>query len=219
MPTRWNRRVILILVLAAMPLACTNATPTAATVATTAGTSATPTAGTPQPAGTVATQPAGTGKSRAGQSFVISLSSGGTQRTALLHVPTGYSSATAVPLIVNFHGKGETGKDQEALSGMSGLADQAGFLVAYPNGIDGQWNDASGSASAADRQFVRDLVTKLRADYTVDPKRIYAAGMSNGGGMTNRVGCDLADVFAAIAPVEGGYSDWEGSAVQGRAGQ
>jgi polyhydroxybutyrate depolymerase len=45
----------------------------------------------------------------------------------------------------------------------------------------------------------------MLARYPVDPKRIYATGFSNGGGMVNRLGCDLADRFAAIAPVSGAF--------------
>ncbi len=113
-----------------------------------------------------------------------------------------------MPLILNFHGLGSNGQEQEAQTGMSALADLKGFLVAYPNGINQngkqEWNSNPGSP---DLQFIGDLVQQLQADYKVDPKRMYATGMSNGGGMTNRVGCDMADVFAAIAPVEGGYPD------------
>lgn len=58
-------------------------------------------------------------------------------------------------------------------------------------------------------EFTRDLVSYvqniLSADmkFTIDKKRIYATGMSNGGFMSNRVGCELADIFAAVAPVSG----------------
>jgi polyhydroxybutyrate depolymerase len=189
-----NKKVLLILALA-MPLACIY-------TAETAGTNTPPAAGTNTP------QAAGTSAPPAGQSITISLSTGKTKRDAWIHIPAGYSSATAVPLVLNFHGDTSTGKEQEALSGMSALADREGFLVAYPNGINQKWDDGAGADGAADRQFVRDLVKKLMLDYTVDPKRIFATDMSNGGGMTNRVGCSLADIFAAVAPVEGGYKDW-----------
>jgi polyhydroxybutyrate depolymerase len=193
MVTRGKKRAILLILMRTLPLGCSGAATTAEpSAATTAEPSAATAAGT----------------YRAGQSFDISLSSGGVARDAWLHVPAGYSAAAPVSLILNFHGDGSNGKEQEALSAMSALADRQGFLVAYPNGLNEQWSAASGSAGAADRQFVRDLVSKLQADYKVDPKRIYATGMSNGGGMTNRVGCDLADLFAAVAPVEGGYGDW-----------
>ena len=215
---RWNKKVMLILMLA-LSLACVStaktASPTQTAGASTpqAGGASTPQTGstnTLQAGSTNTPQTGGANTSQAGQSLVISVSTGGKTRDALVHIPSGYSSAAPVPLIVNFHGDGSTGKEQEALSGMSALADREGFLVAYPNGINQQWNTDAGPAGAPDRKFISDLVSQLRTDYRVNPKRIYATGMSNGGGMTNRVGCSMANIFAAIAPVEGGYI--EGSA-------
>lgn len=188
---RWNKKIIQILLLA-LPVACVF---------------------TSQTTGTNMPQTANTSAPQTGKSFSLSISTGGATRDAWVHIPAGYASAKTAPLIVNFHGLGSTGKDQEAQTGMSALADQKGFLVAYPDGVaqngKQQWNTDHGSP---DVQFIGDLVQKLQADYKVDPKRIYATGMSNGGGMTNRVGCDLANIFAAIAPVEGGYADpgWKG---------
>jgi polyhydroxybutyrate depolymerase len=54
-------------------------------------------------------------------------------------------------------------------------------------------------------QLVRDLIDSLEARCSIDPARIYATGHSRGGGMANRLGCDLSDRIAAIAPVSGDY--------------
>jgi polyhydroxybutyrate depolymerase len=191
---QWNKKVMLIL-MPVLLVACVHTTQTASP-----GILITDGAGSP-PA-------AETGAPLTGQHKGITILEGKTPRTALIYIPSNYSPAKAAPLILNFHGLGSNGQEQEAQTGMSVLADQAGFLVAYPNGINQngkqQWDSSHGSA---DLLFIGDLVKKLQADYKVDPKRIYATGMSNGGGMTNRVGCDMADIFAAIAPVEGGYPD------------
>jgi polyhydroxybutyrate depolymerase len=56
---------------------------------------------------------------------------------------------------------------------------------------------------------VRDLIASLERQYSIDPKRIYATGISNGGGMTDRVGCTMADIIAAIAPDSGAYNFWQ----------
>jgi polyhydroxybutyrate depolymerase len=214
MNIQWNQRITLILMLA-LSLACVYTAKTAGTStpqtgpspeANTAKTPGTRILQTRQSPETNTAKTAGTGTTQTGQSLDISLSSGGKTRDAWVHIPASYSSATAVPLIVTFHGFGSDGKGAEAETGLSALADSEGFLVAYPNGMNRQWYTDPGSAGAADRQFIRDLVKNLQTDYKVDPKRIFATGMSNGGGMTHRVGCDLADIFAAIAPVEGGYA-------------
>jgi len=142
-------------------------------------------------------------------SFEGTLTSGNDTRHYLLHVPASYQPGTPTPLVINFHGYGSNSSQEEALSGMSRKADQAGFLVVYPDGLNHQWFEGPDTNGAADRQFVRDLIKHLQDQYTINPRRIYAAGMSDGGGMTNRMGCDLADVFAAIAPVAGAYKFWQ----------
>jgi polyhydroxybutyrate depolymerase len=156
-------------------------------------------AGAPTPAAA----PAGTG------SFDASLSSSGVTRHYRLHVPALYRPGQPAPLVVNLHGLGADSREQEALSNMSAKADAEGFIVVYPDGIDHRWAAGPGAESQADRRFIRDLVQQLQQQYTLDPQRIYATGISNGGGMTNRLGCDLADVIAAIAPVEGAYNFWQ----------
>jgi polyhydroxybutyrate depolymerase len=142
-------------------------------------------------------------------SFEGTLTSSGDTRHYLLHVPATYQSGAPTPLVINFHGYGSNSSQEEALSGMSHKADQAGFLVVYPDGLNREWFDGPGANGKTDQQFVRDLIQHLQAQYTIDPRRIYATGISNGGGMTNRMGCDLADVIAAIAPVEGAYNFWQ----------
>lgn len=130
--------------------------------------------------------------------------SSGEKRHFLLHVPPSYDG-TPTSLVVNFHGYGSNGEQEEKLSGMSEKADEAGFIVVYPDGNQATWFTGPIPQGDRDRQFVRDLVNHISTLYNIDPKRIYATGMSNGGGMTNRVACNLADLFAAVAPNAGAY--------------
>jgi polyhydroxybutyrate depolymerase len=51
--------------------------------------------------------------------------------------------------------------------------------------------------------FLVAIAGKLQNEYGIDPGRVFATGMSNGGFMSNRLGCDRADMFAAVAPVSG----------------
>lgn len=92
---------------------------------------------------------------------------------------------------------------------MSDRADAVGFYVAYPDGIDQHWNVLPGSRGNGDLQFVRDLIADLTASCPIDQHRIFATGISNGGGMVNRLACDLSDLLAAIAPVAGSYNSWQ----------
>jgi polyhydroxybutyrate depolymerase len=130
-------------------------------------------------------------------------------RHFILHIPTGYEPGNALALVINFHGYGSNASEEEALTGMSDLADEEGFIVAYPEGLDARWNDGPGTRGDNDLQFVRDLVQSIEGQYSIDAKRIYVTGFSNGGGMANRVGCALADLVAAIATNSGAYNFWE----------
>lgn len=132
------------------------------------------------------------------------LSFGGLKRTYTVHVPPGPPAG----LVLSLHGGGGTGIGQQGLTDFDTIADANNLLVAYPDGYDKSWADGRG-ASPADRRRLDDvgflvaLVDKLRNEFAVPAGHIFATGMSNGGFMSNRLACDRADVFAAIAPVSG----------------
>lgn len=143
-----------------------------------------------------------------------SMESGGYSRTFLLHIPQSYDGSRPYPLILVFHGHGGTAEGIARTSGFSALSEREGFIVAYPQGLgmqEGQgasWNvgDCCGFAmgdSVDDLGFVSSLMDRLEDGLNVDRKRIYVAGMSNGGMMSYFLGCSLADRVAAIAPVSG----------------
>jgi polyhydroxybutyrate depolymerase len=129
-------------------------------------------------------------------------------RSFIVHVPAGYDNSRPVPLVLNFHGATMTAALQQQTTRMDAKADLAGFVVVYPDGFDRSWNAGAccGGAASADVDdvgFARALVAAMRARVCVDPRRIYATGFSNGGRMSYRLGCEAADLFAAIAPVAG----------------
>ena len=138
----------------------------------------------------------------------------GVMRTFLIHVPPGLDKGRPVPLVVVFHGGGGNAMNAARMSGMSAKADSEQFLVAYPSGTGRgssgllTWNTWGCCGPALDQQvddvkFVRAMVGMLEREYSIDAKRIHATGLSNGGMMAYRVGCEASDVFAAIAPVAG----------------
>ena len=134
------------------------------------------------------------------------LSFGGLDRTYQLHVPPGVEHPAG--LVINLHGAGATGGTQASLSNYNSAADQQGFAVVYPDGIDLSWADGRG-ASIPDRQGVDDvgflvaLADRLIHDYGIAPGHVFATGLSAGAFMANRLACQRADVVAAIAPVAG----------------
>jgi polyhydroxybutyrate depolymerase len=141
---------------------------------------------------------------RPGGNFPGELTFGGLPRTYQLHVPAGSPAG----LVINLHGAGQTGGMQEALTNYDAAADQHGFVVAYPDGIDFSWADGRG-ASVPDRQGVDDvgflatLASQLSHDYGIAPGRVFVTGMSAGAFMATRLACDRADLVSAIAPVAG----------------
>lgn len=142
-----------------------------------------------------------------GSTINATITSDGLQRTYRLHVPTGYDPRQMIPLVLALHGHGGTAADQERRSNYSALADQQHFLVAYPQGIVGP-DHRTGWATYGQKDpevndvlFISDLLTVLQQQLCVDPHRIYATGLSNGGGMTNLLACQMAGRIAAFAPV------------------
>jgi len=139
----------------------------------------------------------------------LTLMHDGLERRFLIHVPPSYDNTRAVPLVLNFHGATSNAEQQRSLfSQMDATSDAKGFIVVYPEGIGASWNAGAccGDAMAQDVDdvgFALALVEDVKGRACIDPKRVYATGFSNGGRMSYRLGCEAADVFAAIAPVAG----------------
>ncbi|NEB76125.1 poly(3-hydroxybutyrate) depolymerase [Streptomyces sp. SID14478] len=144
-----------------------------------------------------------------GTSVLHTLTSGGRERTYQLHLPDGYDASRSWPLIVAYHGRGNTGAGTEAFSRLSTLP----AVVAYPNGVVGTgdgdrqaWQGAPYAAAGVDDvRFTEDLLDGLEDRLCVDQGRVYATGKSNGAGFTGLLACRMADRFAAVAPVAGAF--------------
>lgn len=153
----------------------------------------------------------------------------GILREALVYVPAipaPYVPPQGLPLVLDFHAWGSDALAEAVLTDFNTLAAAEGFVVAYPKGhsqadagavplpLDpgvGFTHNAGGCCPAACRQkmddigFAKAVVTFIstQMDLRIDSTRVYATGMSNGGFMSHRIGCEASDVFAAIAPVSG----------------
>jgi polyhydroxybutyrate depolymerase len=123
------------------------------------------------------------------------------ERTYVLHLPGALDKKKPVPLVLVFHGGGGHAFNMPKFTGFDEIADQKDFIVAYPESFNQHWSDGRGLSPADDTGFIRALIAELQRTYPVDPKRVYAAGISNGGFFSNRLACDLADKIAAIASV------------------
>lgn len=134
------------------------------------------------------------------------------KRQYLLHVPDTYDPQTPTPLVISIHGFAEWPAHQAQISRWNDLADEQGFIVVYPSGTDfpKRWRTTGLTSSpddpALDVLFISDLIDKLESEFNIDPSRIYANGLSNGGGMSYLLACKLADRIAAIGSVAGAYT-------------
>jgi polyhydroxybutyrate depolymerase len=129
----------------------------------------------------------------------------GLTRTYVIHTPVNYDPKKTYPLVLLFHGGYGSGARILSRTRFASKADNAGFIVVAPDGVDNHWNDGRGTTNATvdDVGFVRQLIKALEARLAIDTRRIYATGISNGGKFTARLGCELSDTLAAVGTVAG----------------
>jgi polyhydroxybutyrate depolymerase len=136
----------------------------------------------------------------------------GREREYLLHTPAGLSDAP-VPVVFVFHGGGGKSAGVAKLTKFSELADREKFLVVYPQGIDGGFNDGrvtkvlrAHREQVDDLAFFDALLAEIARRHRVDPKRVFATGISNGGMFSHYLAANRSEKIAAIAPVVGGIA-------------
>lgn len=143
----------------------------------------------------------------------------GQTRQYLVRVPRGYDKSKATPVVIMYHGGGGHAERTMNETSWPQAADRGGFITVYPEGIrknlrrspsfmrnPQNWNDGSGryyagEINADDTGFSRAMIADLNRRYNVDARRIYITGFSNGSSMVFRLGVELSDQIAAIAPV------------------
>jgi polyhydroxybutyrate depolymerase len=136
------------------------------------------------------------------------------RRIFFVHVPAGLPMDRPIPVVIVLHGGSGDADSAISQTGMSEQADRGGFLAVYPNGT-GQlerslltWNSGTCCGYALQQQvndvaFIAAVIDELQRRYAGDPRRIFVTGFSNGGMLSYRLGCELTDRIAAIAPVAG----------------
>lgn len=127
----------------------------------------------------------------------------GTKREYLLYIPK--TAPKPVPLVMVFHGGGGQARGADKVSGgFARLADQYGFAVAYPNGMDKHWNDGRPDLAKQyfdDVAFISQMIDALVAEKIVDATRVYATGISNGGFFSQYLAMKKPNKIAAVATV------------------
>ena len=137
------------------------------------------------------------------------LSSWNTTRSYGIHLPSNYSATEQYPLILGFHGSSSIGFFFEADTRLDEAQYTGNKIMVYPNGLGGAWAGADYSVSSVpqDLQFVWDMLADIRSNFCIDSARIYATGLSIGGGFVNTIACNdtVGGEFAAFAPASGSF--------------
>jgi polyhydroxybutyrate depolymerase len=136
----------------------------------------------------------------------------GRDREYLIHFPASASSSDA-PVVLAFHGSASSAAHLVEFSGLDEVSDERGFIAVFPQGLGPNrlrrtWN-AGGCCGWSFRENIDDvafaaaILDDLEMELSIDRRRVYAAGMSNGGMMAYRLAAELPEHFAAIASVAG----------------
>lgn len=148
-----------------------------------------------------------------GQRRPFALQIDGRTRHALLYLPSSYTPHRPMPLVVVVHGAFVNAAQMERFSGFSALAERAGFVVLYPNGIGllgwfQHWNSGHCCGKALRQQvddvgFLALAIAEVKRRYAIDHRRVYMIGHSNGAMLTYRFAAERPALVAAIGIVAG----------------
>lgn len=150
--------------------------------------------------------------------YYDSIVSDGLVRTYFVHLPLSYNSSNSYPVIFAMHGGGALGyQGIEGQSQLSELADSENFIVVYPEGLERigfrTWNAGDCCPSATilgtdDAGFIYELLEKLALELSIDSKKVYATGFSNGGQLAYKLANRYPNKFAAVSAVAGVLQDF-----------
>lgn len=131
-------------------------------------------------------------------------------------IPSSYSKRSPVPLVILLHGYGSNSVQIESYMGFKTVAEKNRFILVYPDGkIDPTGRQFWSATDACcnffkelfpevdDDTYLQSVITEMETNYSIDPKRIFFVGHSNGGFMSYRMACKHSDRIAAIASLAG----------------
>ncbi|PIR43469.1 hypothetical protein COV24_02600 [candidate division WWE3 bacterium CG10_big_fil_rev_8_21_14_0_10_32_10] len=135
-------------------------------------------------------------------------------RTYLIHEPKNLVRDEPVPLLIALHGAFSNARMEANVSGLTEKSDKEGFLVVYPNGsgLFGNyllsWNAGNCCGYAKERnindvKFIKNVINDVESTYNIDKNKVFVVGISNGGMLTYKIGCELSDIVKGIGVVAG----------------
>jgi polyhydroxybutyrate depolymerase len=138
----------------------------------------------------------------------MSVTVDGKKRTFIMYIPDSYKGDKPVPLFVDYHPVMGSGSGQFNDTKYRSLTEKEGVISLYPDGTKSAdaskmgpgWNVGPCCSDDDDVKFSREMIAAVEEIACIDKKRVYAAGFSMGGGMSNHVACFMSDIYAAVAP-------------------
>lgn len=146
----------------------------------------------------------------------------GIYRQHILRIPSSYNPDTSHELVFVLHGGTGSANGMMLFTGFNQVSDTANFIVVYPQGIftglnlsgnpghhwaDGRMTTIPDVQGVDDVGYISKLIDSISAEYTINSNKVYAAGISNGGFMAQRLACELSDKIAAVATVAATFPD------------
>ncbi|MBN3891303.1 MAG: hypothetical protein HWQ43_19825 [Nostoc sp. JL31] len=128
----------------------------------------------------------------------------GKLRTYYFYTPKSYNLDRSMPLVLVFHGDDGNGRSISNVTRFNELAEQKGFIVVYPDGIDQKWSlRGNAQGKVDDVLFISTLINHLQQQLNIDSHKVYATGFSRGGILTQALACKLPNKIAGFASVAG----------------
>jgi polyhydroxybutyrate depolymerase len=132
----------------------------------------------------------------------------GVKRTYYMYRPEEAKADRKFPLVLILHGGGGNPLQVAKHTQFQALAEKYGFVVIFPEGLNKHWNDGrkikaheKQDREISDIKFIRQLIKETVTNNNIDPRNIFAAGISNGGFMCQRLAVEASDIFAAVVSV------------------
>jgi len=138
------------------------------------------------------------------EDYSSSVDASGQDRKYTVHLPLDYDARQTYPLLLAYHGYSQSASDLRLMTGFDAVADAEGFIVVYPEGFLRMWEvDDIDQIRVDDLEFFDAMLAQLQDEISYDPRRVYAAGFSQGGFFSFRLACQRSDQVAAVASVGG----------------
>ena len=125
---------------------------------------------------------------------------GSAKRSYILHVPSSYSSGSAMPLMIALHGHSWTAARFRDTTQLNQIADLKNFIVAYPDGEGNMWNagNCCSTLGTDDVTLISGMIDSITSKYNIDKSRVWVLGHSNGAMMAYRAACEIGEKITAI---------------------